>query len=72
MNRGFASVGEQPKVISISSRKKRLVAIKVIIAHLCRIRDAERRQSNMSNRQYEAELIASIIDEAVFVLEALH
>ena len=71
MNRGFAVIAEQPKKIHIYSRKQRILAIKVIIYYLERIRDAERRHSNISGRQYEAELIASIIDEAVCILEAI-
>jgi hypothetical protein len=71
MNRGFICAGEQPTTIHMYSRNQRLRAVKMIIVHLGRIRDVELRHSYTSGQQYEAELIASIIDEAIFILETL-
>jgi len=78
VNRGFSCVSEQPKLY-VHSRRQRLIAVKALTACLTRIRDAEYRHLDlklrsdaMSGRRYEAELIISIIDDAIYILEALH
>jgi len=66
------------RTIRIDSRKQRLIAVKAIAMLLECIRDAERRNLSFSpcpaaapGRQYDAELIASTIDEAICILETL-
>jgi len=78
MNRGFAYIDTQPMgSLHIATRKQRLTAIKAVIVHLERIRDAERRYMDAARRpaasiwRYESELIASIIDEAILVLDTI-
>jgi len=78
MNRGFAFITAQyVSPMRIATRKQRLTAVKAVIACLERISGAERRQMDSARNaaaagwRYESELIASIIDEAVFVLETL-
>lgn len=78
MNRGFVFIEAPPKSsIRIATRKQRLIAVKAMIVYLERISRAERRQMNYIRntaavgQQYESELIASIIDDAVFILETL-
>jgi hypothetical protein len=76
MNRGFVFMSTQSKVqLRTGSRKQRLTAIKAVIAHLERISNAERRHMNLvrdaTGLRCESELIASIIDEAIFILETL-
>jgi hypothetical protein len=76
MNRGFAFIG-QANPMRIATRKQRLMAIKAMIVYLERISDAERRQMNTAQGpvaacgRYESELLASVIDEAVFILDTL-
>lgn len=71
MNRGFAYIDEHPKRMPrFRSKRQCFTAIRVIIAHLERLRDAERRQMCTAWR-YEAELIASIIDEAIWILDTI-
>ena len=50
----------------ITSRRQWIKAIKVIVVYLERIRDVERRSTS-----YEAELIASLIDEALWLLDSI-
>jgi len=70
VRRGFACAGTQTDgKMSISSRKRRFMAVKAIVVYLERIRDAELRAFPAS---CETELVASIIDEAVCILEMLH
>jgi hypothetical protein len=64
--------------LKVSTRRQRLMAVKSMVVYLGRVRDAERRCMDASPRpaasspqRYEAELIASVIDEAICVLEAL-
>lgn len=59
--------------MDISSRRRRIVAIKAIIAHLDRIRDAEQRSMAYATPLWrcESELISTVIDEAISVLESL-
>jgi len=77
MNRGFVFIEAPPKgSIRIATRKQRLTAVKAMIVYLERISRAERRQMNSSRNtaagwRCESELIASIIDDAVFILETL-
>jgi len=78
MNRGFVFMSTQSKgPLRIASRKQRLLAIKAVIAHLEQISNAERRHmyfirdTAANGWRCESELIASIIDEAVFVLESI-
>jgi len=76
MNRGYSFVDTQTS-INISSRKQRLMAVKAMVVLLERISNAERRQMKAvrdpatSGRRCESELIASIIDEAIFILDTL-
>jgi endonuclease/exonuclease/phosphatase family metal-dependent hydrolase len=78
MNRGYAYIDTQPKgALHISTRKQRIAAVKAVVAHLERIRDAERRQMGAALHatglclRCESELVASIIDEAIFVLDTI-
>jgi hypothetical protein len=75
MNRGF-SFAPKPSSINISTRNKRLLAVKVIARHLERIRDAEWRCIDStphmpSSLRCEAELRASIIEDAIFILDTI-
>lgn len=76
MNRGFSFAEKRPS-INISSRKQRLLAVRVIITYLERICNAERHgmdavpQPAASPWRCEAELIASTIDEAVWILDTI-
>jgi hypothetical protein len=76
MNRGFSFTEKRP-TIDISSRRQRLLAVKVIITYLERICDAERYgidavpQLVASPWRCEAELIASTIDEAIWILDTI-
>ena len=78
MNRGLACIGVQPKTaLHVTTRKQRVIALKAVVAHLERIRDAERRQMDAVRGpaapgcRCESELIASIIDEAIWVLDTI-
>ena len=78
MNRGYAYIDARPgAVLRIATRKQRRTAIKAVIAHLERIRDAERRQMDSarspaaSGLRCEHELVASIIDDAIWVLDTI-
>jgi hypothetical protein len=78
MKRGFTCAGEPIRALNMDSRKQRLRVVKVFTAYLALVSDAELRSISVSTRpeevsrwRYEAELISSIIDEAVFVLETL-
>jgi len=78
MNRGFAYIDTQPiGSLHIATRKQRLTAVRAVIAHLERIRDAERRHMDAARRpaasgwRCESELIASIIDDAIWALDTI-
>ena len=73
MRRGIGYGGE-PSTVNISSRRRRIIAVKAIVTYLERIRDAERRSmaSAEPHRRCESELISSAIDDAIFILEILY
>ena len=74
MKRGFMIHTESRQSIDISSRKRRIVAVRAIIAHLDRIRNTELRSMNNAPPHWrcESELISEVIDEAINILESLY
>ena len=64
------------RIVSTATRKQRLTAIKAIVIYLERIRDAEKHclesAALATHWRCETELIASVIDEAIMVLEDLY
>ena len=74
MKRGFM-ICDEPRILTdITSRRRRIVAIRAIIVYLDRIRDAERRSMAKAAPHWrcEAELISGVIDEAICILESLY
>jgi hypothetical protein len=78
MNKGFMCVGRYPEnTISVATRRRRLTALKAIVTYLERIRDIELKNMDAvhnpaaSSWRYEAQIIISVIDDAIIVLNAL-